>query len=79
MEGPLLPPECLIPMLPLLLGLVPGWLGSGSGPGWMYQPGLWQKCMAAARWSRPLKSHPHCATGREDETKGGGGGGALEE
>lgn len=62
------PPECLIPMLPLLLRQPPGQPGPGSGPGWMYQPGLWQKCMAAARWLRPLKSHPHCATGGEDET-----------
>lgn len=59
------PPECLTP---------PGRLG----PGWTYWPGQRQKCTAALRWWRPLKSPPRCATGGEDET-GMVGGGGLDE
>lgn len=65
-EVPLPPPDSTIPKPPLPLRQALGWPGPDCGPGWTHQPGLWPKCRAAARWLRPLKSRPHCATG-EDE------------
>lgn len=59
---PLPPPESSHPMLPLPRGLGSGSPESDSGPGRMCRAGLWQKCTAVARWRRPPKSRPHCAT-----------------
>lgn len=45
--------------------------GPGCGPGWMPGQQRQRTCRAAAaaRWWRPLRSHPHCATGGEEKTE----------
>lgn len=67
------PPDCMTQMLPedFLLQLSGRW-EPDCGPDWVQQqqqqqPELCLSCRAAARWSTPLKSHPHCATGRKNE------------